>query len=188
MDLINATGESVAWKYDGQRYEFPPNEVVSVPDLAGQHLLNKLSWMGLQKISYGDDPSEISVIALRAIVAFHQRQVKAHDAQVRVATETRNPVPSEPDGYKAAVVALKSYAPLLEAAEKDNLEFIATQSAAKIKSAVKEGPQMPELEDMDQAGLRAVVESLGAKVNNRHGPAKLIKQIRELQAEKDMDA
>lgn len=182
MDLINASAEVCSWKFDGTVYTFPPNEVVTVKDDAGYHLANKLLDRGVVIVSYGDNPTEIKLSALRAVVAYHQRQVKAHEDQRKVAIDQRNPVPAEPDSYPIAKVALEIYGPALEKAETKKKEETDDELRSRMTDALDSDMETVELEDMDQDQMRAMVRSFGEEPDMRHGPKKLRERIRELQA------
>jgi hypothetical protein len=180
MDLINASAEECAWRYNNVVYTFPPNELITVSDAAGHHLARKLAPRGVVAVSYGDNPTEIKLSALREVVAYHRRQIKAHEDQVKVATDQRTPIPAEPESYPAAKIALKVYAPVLEKAENEEKERSEAETSSKMRAALDAGMETVELEDMDQDQLRAMVRSLGAEADMRHGPKKLIAQIKKL--------
>lgn len=180
MDLINASAEECRGKYNGTHYVFPPNELVHLSDDAGHHLSRKLAPRGVLQVSYGDNPAEIKLTAMRAIVAHHERAVKAHEDQVKTAIDQKNPIPAEPDAYGQAKLALKVYGPALEKAEKKEKERADALATEKMQAAVEGEPEQIDLDDLDQDQLRAMVQSLGGEVDMRHGPKKLKAQIKKL--------
>lgn len=188
MELFNATGETLSQKYDNQEYVFPPNEVIMVTDDCGKHCLLHQGRRGLQQIRYGDDPIQLSVVALNAIVAYHELQLEAHNNQARVAGESKNPIPAEPDGYKIAKRRLPAYLTVLKEREADAEVAAAKDEERKIREALDKKPdEIKPIEDMNVDEQRDVIRSLGGEPNMRHGQQNLIKQIKALRKQADGD-
>jgi hypothetical protein len=181
MELFNATGETLSHGYDNQMYTFPTNEIVRVTDDCGHHLMQKLAWRGLQEISFGDDPDELARVALNAIIRYHEHQIDVHETQVRVAGESKNPVPAEPEGYKTAKRRLPTYMKVLEERKAgDEAAAVAKEEKAIRESLSKQTDEIRSLDDMDVDELRVVVRSLGEEPDMRVGSVKLIQKIEAL--------
>lgn len=181
MELFNATGETLSQNYDNVGYVFPPGEIVLVTDPCGAHILLKLSGRGLQKIRFGDDPAELGRLAVAAIVKYHEHQIEMHEIQVRVAGESKNPIPAEPEGYKLAKRRLPAYHKVLKKRNEDAEALAAKAEEAKITAGLGTEPgeiRKPAAMNVDE--LRDVIRSLGEEPNMRHGHKKLIETIEEL--------
>lgn len=186
MDLINATGETMHWWYNGERFDFPPNELVKVSDPCGQHMLVHLARKGLQEVRYGDDPNIISLNALRAIVDFHRLQVKAHDVQRKKAEDEKTPIPAEPEGYAEAKRALRVYEPILVEREKDEQARRDAADEKRIRSTLSKAPSTVDLGDMSIEELRKQVQDLGGEPKATT-KAKLIRQVQRLQEQRESE-
>jgi len=190
MEVFNGTGETLKQMYDGVTYVFPPNEVVRLGDDCGAHCLLQQSVRGLQEIRWGDEPEELGAVAINAIVNWHRQQIEAHETQVRVASESKNPIPEEPEAYKLAKRRLPAYEKVMVERQEDAEANAAAAEEAAIRAALgKPTGEIKALEDMDVDELRAVVRSFTdddgnpVEPNMRIGHKKLIAQIEELRAE-----
>lgn len=189
MELFNATGETLSHKYDNVPYFFPPSEIVRVTDDCGKHMILKIGSRGLQEIRFGDDPEKLGLVAIQAIVAFHRDQIEVHETQVRVASESKNPVPAEPEGYKIAKRRLPTYEKVMEERKAD-AEVAATKAEeAAIREALdKPTGEIKALEDLDVDEARGVIRSFGEEPDMRVGLKKLIATIEELRKEQTAEA
>lgn len=185
MDLLNATGEPYGWWYDGKRYEFPPGELVRVSDACGQHMLNHLSIKGLQEVRYSDDRDKIALVALRAIVAFHRRQIAVHERHNEVQSEKKFPIFEKPEGVYEAEAALQIYEPILEKREAEAQERARAKKAASIGAALDKGVGLPELDDMTLEELREKAEKAGLQGAGTLNKRSILARLRELQDEKE---
>lgn len=182
MDLINPTGELMAWKFDNQEYQFNPGELVRVSDGVGRHMLKHLKVKGLTEVRYGDDPIQVSLAGLRAICSFHEMQLEIHERNNEEQAEKDFPKLPEPDGVKQARKALDVYRPLLEKAEAE----AAGEEAERMKEQIEAGVAktvvagMVSLDDMDLDQLRSQLKKLGGDAEGALNRRTLMARIRRI--------
>lgn len=183
MDLLNGTGEKMEWPYDGRSYPIPPGELIRVPDECGRHLLSHLSIKGLQEVKYGDDPSEVSWIAISAIMNFHQRMLDDHSAQREAAAEAKKPLPDKSQAVVEAELRVGIYRKVYDQLKAQREQQDAETVEESILANLKTGNEMPDLEAMDQDQLRKRLSELGGDPGQTKSRNKLMAEIKKLAGE-----
>ncbi len=185
MDLINATGESCAWKCDGRLYRFPPGELGRVSDEVGNHLLIHLKRKGLQEVRYGDDPAKVGIKAVAAIVKFHRGQIAEYDRINAEQEQQKLGLLKEPEGVRVAKARLKAYEPAYARMIEDADEVEAAEMTKAVELSLDRAPTIPDMEDMDIDELRNTLVKFGGRPGRMSSRSSLLKAIKRQVAERE---
>lgn len=179
MDLINATGEQLAWNCDNIRYEFPPGDLSRVSDEVGRHLLNHLGQKGLQEVRYGDDPKKVSLKAVAAIVMFHRQQIATHELMNEEQEQQKLSQLKDPAGVPVARARLKAYEPAYKEMMADASEAEQAEITKQVELSLTRSLEIPQMDDMDLDQLRDVLVKFGGKPGRTSNRRALMKAIKD---------